>query len=326
MAQLPRPTRAQDPGHGLEVLVRADSAGATHGFVDAIVARGLEFSIGFDVTEPVRDAILAPPKRARVAAIQQDRERREGAGVAEITDRLDLRAWPAGTRVIVRREAPHPGAQFTRFDPQGWRHQAFMTNGDDPDRAYLEARQRGHARVEDRIRTGKDCGLRTFPCLAFAANAVWLLCVQLARTCWRGRGPVVWRDRCDVPSRSGCATRSGMVQDGWCAPDGAGSPAWTTAGGGRGCSRPPSTACRRCPSRPDRAADPLAMTPRVTEVGARPRPSPTGPPPLLARLPEPPARPSDPSARRWSYADIPAVSPGPLRRPFPPPDEIARLG
>jgi hypothetical protein len=32
--------------------VRSDSAGASHGFVDAIAERGLEFSVGFDVTEP----------------------------------------------------------------------------------------------------------------------------------------------------------------------------------------------------------------------------------------------------------------------------------
>ena len=181
LAQLPVPTRAQDPEHGLDVLVRADSAGATHGFVDAIDAHGLEFSIGFDVTEPVREAILALPKRAWVDAMQQDMAPREGAGVAEISDGLDLRAWPAGTRVIVRREEPHPGAQFTLFDPEGYRHQAFITNSRDPDLAYLEARHRGHARVEDRIRTGKALGLRNFPFGGFAANAVWLLCVQLAQ-------------------------------------------------------------------------------------------------------------------------------------------------
>ena len=181
LAQLPGPTRAQDPAHGLHVLVRADSAGATHGFVNAIVAHGLEFSIGFDVTEPVRAAILALPTRAWTEAMQQDMAPREGAWIAEITDGLDLSAWPVGTRVIVRREEPHPGAQFTLFDPEGYRHQAFITNSDDPDGAYLEARHRGHARVEDRIRMAKDLGLRNLPFGAFAANAVWRLCVQLAQ-------------------------------------------------------------------------------------------------------------------------------------------------
>src|SRR4051812_37040448 len=38
----------------------------------------------------------------------------------------------------------------------------------------LEARHRAHARVEDRIRTGKDCGFGRFPSRVFAINATWL--------------------------------------------------------------------------------------------------------------------------------------------------------
>jgi hypothetical protein len=44
---------------------------------------------------------------------------------------------------------------------------------------YLEARHRGHARVEDRIRTGKDTGFGRFPSRVFSINAAWL---QLALT------------------------------------------------------------------------------------------------------------------------------------------------
>ena len=44
---------------------------------------------------------------------------------------------------------------------------------------YLEARHRGHARVEDRIRCGKDTGFGRFPSRTFAINAAWL---QLALT------------------------------------------------------------------------------------------------------------------------------------------------
>ena len=36
------------PQLGMEVRVRSDPAGANHGFVDAIVSRGLESSVGFD--------------------------------------------------------------------------------------------------------------------------------------------------------------------------------------------------------------------------------------------------------------------------------------
>jgi hypothetical protein len=39
---------------------------------------------------------------------------------------------------------------------------------------YLEARHRAHARVEDRIRTGKDSGFGRFPSRVFAINQAWL--------------------------------------------------------------------------------------------------------------------------------------------------------
>ena len=189
LAQLPRPTRKQDPELGLEVLVRSDSAGASHGFVDAIVSRGLEFSVGFDLTEPVREAILKLPAEGWVPAITKEMEELEEAEVAEITSLLDLAKWPAGSRVLVRREQPHPGANYNLFDPGGLRHQALITNSQDPDIAYLEARHRLHARVEDQIKDAKDCGLANFPCHSFRANQVWLFLVQLAQNllCWAKR-------------------------------------------------------------------------------------------------------------------------------------------
>lgn len=180
LAQLPVKPKGIDPENGVEMLARADSAGATHGFVDELRADRIEFSIGFPIDEAVRLAILALPADAWGEAIRQDCEIREGAQVAEITDLLDLSGWPEGTRVIVRREEPHPGAQFNLFDPAGWRHQVFITDSADPDIAYLEARHRGHARVEDRIRCAKDTGLNNFPFHDFAANQAWLEIVLCA--------------------------------------------------------------------------------------------------------------------------------------------------
>lgn len=66
LAQLPVKPKGDDAEGGVEMLVRADSAGATHGFVDAIVGHGMEFSIGFDLTEAVRLAILRVPRAAWV--------------------------------------------------------------------------------------------------------------------------------------------------------------------------------------------------------------------------------------------------------------------
>ena len=145
LAQLPVAPLGLDPEGGVAMLVRADTAGATHKFVDALVERGIEFSIGFEMRKDVRLAILALPASAWTEAITAECEIREGAEVAELTN-LDLSRWPEGTRAIVRREEPHAGAQFNLFDPGGWRHQVFITNSTDPDITYLEARHRGHAR------------------------------------------------------------------------------------------------------------------------------------------------------------------------------------
>src|SRR5487761_1733777 len=139
LAQLPLPTKAEDLEQGPRVLVRSDSAGASHDFVGAIAERGLEFSVGFDVTEPVREAILKLPEGSWEVAITKEMEEREGAEVAEITSLLNLTLWPSGSRVLVRREEPHPGASYNLFDPHGLRHQALITNSRDPDIAYLEA-------------------------------------------------------------------------------------------------------------------------------------------------------------------------------------------
>jgi Transposase DDE domain group 1 len=83
--------------------------------------------------------------------------------------------------VLVRRERPHPGAQLSVFeDRDGWRYQCFATDTGVGQLAFLDARHRAHARVEDRIRTGKDTGLGRFPSRQFSINAAWLTTVMLA--------------------------------------------------------------------------------------------------------------------------------------------------
>ena len=180
LAQLPVSPLGIDPTDGVAMLVRTDSAGASHKFVDALVERGIEFSIGMEMRKQLRLAILALPKGAWTEAITANCEIREGAEVAELID-LDLSYWPVGTRAIVRREEPHDGAQFNLFDPGGWRHQVFITNSTDTDITYLEARHRGHARIEDRIRCAKDTGLRNLPFGDFDNNACWVELICLAQ-------------------------------------------------------------------------------------------------------------------------------------------------
>lgn len=192
LAQIPDAYR-----HGQPILIRADGAGATKAWLAHLhalrrpIADGghgldVDYSVGFTMTEQVQAAILALPEYAWTPAVQVDGDVREGAAVAELTGvlrhhGLDLQAngWPPGMRVIVRRERPHPGAQLTFTDIDGYRFQTFATSTAVGQLAALEARHRAHARVEDRIRTGKDTGYGRFPSRHFAINAVWL---QLALT------------------------------------------------------------------------------------------------------------------------------------------------
>jgi hypothetical protein len=87
---------------------------------------------------------------------------------------LDLAKWPAGSRVNVRRERPHPGAQLRFTDADGHRFTAFITDTTGGQSADLEAHHRSHARVEDRIRCAKTTGLRNLPCRGYAENKTWL--------------------------------------------------------------------------------------------------------------------------------------------------------
>jgi hypothetical protein len=65
--------------------------------------------MGYDLVsqsaKPCRPARIPPGLTSAKTAKSARR-----APVAEITDRLDPAGWPAGTRVIVGRERPHPGA------------------------------------------------------------------------------------------------------------------------------------------------------------------------------------------------------------------------
>jgi hypothetical protein len=164
----------------IAILVRADTAGATHGLIDYCRAQDMRFSVGYELTEPVRAAILELPESAWVPARDQDGSERPNGEVAEITDRIDLMSWPDGARLIVRRERPHPGAQLSFTDHDGYRFQAILTDQDSPDIAVLECRHRQRAHVEDRIRDDKDTGLAKFPFQEFALNEVWLEIVLLA--------------------------------------------------------------------------------------------------------------------------------------------------
>ena len=158
-----------------EILARADIGGRTHAFTQDCRDADIRFSVGYEVDQRVREAIGELPEAAWQSAIDGDGAEREGAQVTELTDRVDLSSWPEGTRLIVRRESPHPGAQLSVFDCEtGYRHIAFITDQADEDIAALELRHRRRAKVEDAIRVAKETGMRRMPFATFEHNAAWL--------------------------------------------------------------------------------------------------------------------------------------------------------
>jgi len=180
LASLPADWRPDPDTNGAPtVVVRCDSAGATHRFAQACRDRAVGFSFGFGVDARVWDAVdTLNLAGGWYPAIDAGGEIRDGAWVAEATTLVNLATWPAGTRLILRKERPHPGAQLRFTDIDGMRITAFITDttpGAVPGQlAGLELRHRQHARVEDRIRQAKAAGLRNLPCQSFDANAAWL--------------------------------------------------------------------------------------------------------------------------------------------------------
>ena len=175
LAQIP-----EEHIEGIPILLRMDSAGATHELIDWCRDGQICFSVGYDLTGPVRAGIAEVPKDAWVSALDQDGKQRPNGQVAELTGLVDLKRWPEGTRLICRRERAHPGAQLSFVDLDGYRFQTFLTDQPDPDIAVLERRQRQRAHAEDQIRNDKDTGLAKLPFRDFQMNQVWVELVLIA--------------------------------------------------------------------------------------------------------------------------------------------------
>jgi Transposase DDE domain group 1 len=213
---------ALPPGFRRRLMVTCDGAGASHALIerlDKLAARpGYQviYSVGWTLGEREKAAITAAPAEAWQTAVDERgevRERRaegacpdrscghrwcwiEEAHVTELTGLLregpagdQLGGWPGKMRIFARRERPHPGAQLTLFEAEGgWRYTLWVTNRPAATRgwlgqpAYIDAAHRVHARVEDAIRTGKDCGIGKYPSTALAMNKAWQAAAMTAAT------------------------------------------------------------------------------------------------------------------------------------------------
>ena len=180
--------RGDDPSVvGRGVVVRSDSAGGTHAFTAGLRKR----NIGFHVVARTQTAVSAAITTANEdpnrweTAVDQDGEAVEPTDsglttdVCEVTDLVDLSGWPDRTRLIIRRQPKHPGAQTTLLPDLNYRFWGHYTD-QDGDPAELDRKMRAHAHVEDHIGRLKDSGLERFPFTAWEANQAWLQTVMWA--------------------------------------------------------------------------------------------------------------------------------------------------
>jgi hypothetical protein len=157
------------------IVVRADSAGASHGFVWGCRQRNVGFAVTARRNTQVSAAIsaIAEDDGRWKPALRQDGRHRKGAAVAEVTDLVDLSDWPPRTRLIIRREPLHPGAQQSLFPSLEYRYWGHYTDQPGaPSRRDLF--MRGHANIEDALGRLKDSGLLRFPFVDLQANRAWL--------------------------------------------------------------------------------------------------------------------------------------------------------
>ena len=139
------------------------------------------FSFGYAVDARVRDATdILNYGDFSFPAIDSGGGLREGAWVAEAADLVDMGGWPVGTRLILCKEHPHPGAQLRFTDADGLRITAFITDtghGVVPGHsagAGTAASPTRPSRRNAHIREAKATGLRNLPCHRADANAAWL--------------------------------------------------------------------------------------------------------------------------------------------------------
>ncbi len=161
------------------LTVSADTAGGSKTVVEGLADRNLVFKVGMRTSQGAAAVIAGLDEHGWIDAIDTNGKVRDGAQVCEVAALVPDWA-PDGTRAIVRRERPHPGAQLRLWDHNGLRHQVTLTNDTEPDIRLIERAHRRHATVENRIKNLKDTGLSRLPFSDYDANRTWVELVQIA--------------------------------------------------------------------------------------------------------------------------------------------------
>ena len=156
---------------GEKVLVRTDSAGASRKSLWHLHSLGVQFSTSY--TLPFGKAHMIDwisDKEYWQPALDQSGNDRADAWVINATDVIPLTDYPPGTKLFLRAEPLHAGAQPTLLDTDGHRITAFLTNSPRWHGPFLDARHRARGRCENRIKTLKNTGLGKLPFFDFSAN------------------------------------------------------------------------------------------------------------------------------------------------------------
>jgi hypothetical protein len=181
VAQLPAELAAgHHPGDdeglvGRPVRVRTDPAGCSARFATGCRESNIGFSVVARSSPAIHAAIsaVADDEQRWSPARGQDGEARPGAAVAELTELVALSGWPDGTRLIVRREPLHPGAQTSLFPSLEFRYWGHDTDAEG-DPVERDVDMRAH------IRRLRASGLERFPFADLDANRAWLAVVCFA--------------------------------------------------------------------------------------------------------------------------------------------------
>ena len=148
---------------------------------EPLATEGVRGIVGHPFPADLAAAVLGARGIRWIPALAADGTAERDVGeVAEFTARGDLSGWPPGSRRIVRREIPHPGAPRRFPDVHGYRYPVCLTHQDTPDLACLAALDRSRGRCAPAIRDLQATGLTHLPSARFARNAAGLTAVLLA--------------------------------------------------------------------------------------------------------------------------------------------------
>ena len=130
----------------------------------------------------VDPGLSGPQPRAAETGVQI--QARDGAWVAEATGVVDLSSWPPGTRLILRKERPHPGAQLRITDADGHtRHRVphqHRTGGPPASSPTSNCATAATPASRTASAPRRTPGMRNLPFHDMNQNRIWLAVAALA--------------------------------------------------------------------------------------------------------------------------------------------------